>query len=116
MVNLNLQDEHLLRPPTRITTEQQEALLYLKRYRNPEDLKELNPKILMEQELEELIKQIPTQIDMIRMALEEERAGETNGIKNTLNAVVQQLITRLENLRSEHLIDLIQALRQQYLQ
>jgi hypothetical protein len=50
------------------------------------------------------------------MALEEERAGETNGIKNTLNAVVQQLITRLENLRSEHLIDLIQALRQQYLQ
>ncbi|MFN9690756.1 MAG: hypothetical protein ACK551_01475 [Vampirovibrionales bacterium] len=112
MVNLNPQDERLLSPQTRITTEQKEALLYLQRYQDPEDLKELNPKILMEQELEELIKQIPTQIDMIRMALEEERSGEMDRINNTLQGILDRSIQSLKSLSSEKVVELISLLKE----
>ncbi len=50
------------------------------------------------------------------MALEEERASEMGRVNNTLKGIVERLIVSLENLRSEHLVELIHALRQQYLQ
>jgi DNA-binding FrmR family transcriptional regulator len=71
---------------------------------------------LYNHELKGFLQTIQGQISNIKKALEEERAGETNQINDTLKDIVQQLITRLENLRSEQLVDLIQALRQQYLQ
>jgi hypothetical protein len=115
MVNLNLQDEHLLRPPTGIKTLQIEALLYLQKYQDPKDVKPQELVEIKNQELEELIQHIKTQIDEIKIALEEERAGETNRINDTLKVIVNGLITRLEGLRSDHLVELISFLRQEYL-
>ena len=111
MVNLNQPKEHLLSNPTRITTKQKEALSNLQRYQDPEKLRQLKLEDVMKQELEELIQHIKTQIDEIKIALEEERAGETNGINATLKGIVQQLITRLEGLRSDHLVELISFLK-----
>ncbi len=79
-----------------------------------------NEVIGFQSELQEWLRTLPetlkTKIDLIQMALEEESASEMGRINNTLKGIVNQLIVSLENLRSEHLIDLIQALRQQYLQ
>jgi HPt (histidine-containing phosphotransfer) domain-containing protein len=66
-------------------------------------------------ELEGFLQTIQNQIKNIKTALEEERVGETIRINNTLTGIVQQLITRLEGLQSDHLVELISFLRQEYL-
>ena len=111
MVNLNLQDEHLLRPPTGIKTLQIEALLYLQKYQDPKDVKPQELVEIKNQELEELIQHIKTQIDEIKIALKKKRVDEIHQINDTLKVIVNGLITRLEDLRSEQLVELINFLK-----
>ena len=54
---------------------------------------------------------LKTKIDLIKTALEEERAGETIRINGTLKVIVNRLITRLEGLGSDHLVELISFLK-----
>jgi hypothetical protein len=75
----------------------------------------LNEKTLYQYELGGCLKTIENQIRNIKIALEEERAGETNRINGTLKVIVNGLITRLEGLGSDHLVELISFLRQEYL-
>lgn len=69
----------------------------------------------VQSELQEWLKILPeilkTKIDLIKTALEEERAGETIRINGTLKVIVNGLITRLEGLRSDHLVELISFLK-----